>query len=52
MLIILGMDVISITLQYWAALKAEEHTMLSTQNEEESGFLPPRIWATEDESIY
>ena len=52
MLIILGMDFISITLQYWAALKAEEHTMLSTQNEEESGLPPPQIWVSEDESIY
>ena len=52
MLIILGMDFIAITRQYLAALKAEEHTMLFTQNEEDSGIPPPQIWAAEDESIY
>lgn len=50
MLIILGMDFIAITRQYLAALKAEEHTMLFTQNEGERGIPPPQIWAAEHES--
>ena len=50
MLIILGMDFIAITRQHLAALKAEEHTMLFTENEGECGIPPPQIWAAEHES--
>ena len=44
------MDFIAITRQYLATLKAEEHTMLFTQNEGERGIPLPQIWAAEHES--